>query len=39
MLLDFYLTIFLNSQKQQVENDTKNNASFEEHPSLFWSYH
>jgi hypothetical protein len=39
MLLDLCLTILLNSQKQQVENDTINNASFEEHPSLFSNYH
>jgi len=31
MLPNLSLTIFLNSQKQQVENDIINNASFEEH--------
>jgi hypothetical protein len=29
------LTIFLNSQTH-VENDTRNNTSFKEHPNLLW---
>jgi hypothetical protein len=39
MLLDLSITIFLNSQKQQVENDTINNTLFEKHPNLLMSYH
>jgi hypothetical protein len=33
MLANLSSTVFLNSQKKQVDNDMINNASFEEHPN------
>jgi hypothetical protein len=39
MVLDLYLIIFLDSKKKHVENDTTNNASFEEHQGLFLSFY
>jgi len=35
MVLDLCLIIFLHSKKRHVENETINNASFEEHQGLF----
>ncbi len=37
MVLDLSLIIFLHLKKRHVENDTTNNASFEEHQGLFLS--
>jgi hypothetical protein len=39
VLVDLSITVFSNSQKKQVDNDTINNISLEEHPNLLSSYH
>jgi hypothetical protein len=39
MLSNLSLIVFLNSHKQQVENDIINNMSFEKHPNLFLNHH